>query len=159
SGTPCNSGNLCMQGGTCQGGMCTGANPVVCVPPDTCNTSACDPLTGQCKNTPKPQWSSCDDKNPCTGGDICGFLGCSGTKLGDGTPCPGGVCMGGVCVPGGSSSSSSSSSAASSSSSAASSSSSAASSSSSAASSSSSAASSSSSAASSSSSAASSSSS
>src|SRR5262249_5456245 len=51
SGTPCNRGNLCMQGGTCPAGMCTGAEPVVCVAPGPCTTARCGAPAGHRQNT------------------------------------------------------------------------------------------------------------
>ncbi len=71
-GMACDQDDLCMIGGTCQGGMCSGGS-VLCAPPDDCHEfGACDPATGTCSNPEKA----------------------------DGQPCAGGVCLGGVCVAG-----------------------------------------------------------
>src|SRR5262249_24454314 len=37
NGTPCNDSNACTQTDTCQTGICTGANPVVCSALDQCH--------------------------------------------------------------------------------------------------------------------------
>jgi len=42
-GTACNDNNACTQTDTCQAGVCTGSNPVVCTSGGTCN-----PSTGLC---------------------------------------------------------------------------------------------------------------
>ncbi len=43
-GTLCNDGNPCTQTDACQGGACTGADPVVCIASDACHVPGeCDP--------------------------------------------------------------------------------------------------------------------
>ena len=43
-GTSCDDGNPCTQTDACQSGVCTGANPVVCLAADSCHVAgACDP--------------------------------------------------------------------------------------------------------------------
>ena len=71
NGIPCNDGNPCTQQDTCQGGICVGANPVICPAPagQDCMRGVCLPATGS-----------------------CGIV----QKL-DGAPCPGGVCIAGGC--------------------------------------------------------------
>ena len=55
--TPCTDGNVCTQTNTCQGGFCTGTNPVVCTALDQChNAGTCNPLSG-CSNPAKPNGS------------------------------------------------------------------------------------------------------
>src|SRR5205823_4768750 len=71
-GAGCNDGNLCTQSDTCQGGTCTGANPVACPAPDQCHTAgACDPATGLCSNPSKLDGAGCDDGDACTQSDTC----------------------------------------------------------------------------------------
>ena len=43
-GTSCNDGDVCTQIDACQSGVCTGANPLTCSPPDACHVvvDACD---------------------------------------------------------------------------------------------------------------------
>jgi subtilisin family serine protease len=122
--TTCDDGSACTGIDTCQGGVCTGANPVVCPAPDECHElGVCDATTGLCSNPVKMDGSTCDDGDACTGGDscqagvcitgspvVCAALdecheagtcdtttGCSNPAKEDGTPCSAGVCAGGVC--------------------------------------------------------------
>src|SRR5262249_39890 len=37
NGTPCDDGSACTRTDSCQAGVCTGANPVVCAAPDQCH--------------------------------------------------------------------------------------------------------------------------
>jgi hypothetical protein len=70
--TPCNDGDACTLTDTCQGGVCQGANSVVCTAIDQCHQAGiCDPTTGACSTPQAPQGASCSDGNPCTLGDIC----------------------------------------------------------------------------------------
>lgn len=83
-GTACSDNDKCTQTDTCQAGVCTGANPVVCAKKDECHVvGVCDKGTG-----------TCSDPNAT-----------------DGIACTGGTCAAGICAPpgGGSTSSSSSS--------------------------------------------------
>jgi hypothetical protein len=78
-GSSCNDGNACTQADTCQGGSCTGANPVVCTALDQCHVpGACDPETGICSNPSKSDGSTCNDGNLCTQTDTCQGGGCVG---------------------------------------------------------------------------------
>src|SRR5207249_4522688 len=48
-GSACNDGNACTRSDTCQSGVCTGGNPVVCPAPDQCHDAGtCNPATGAC---------------------------------------------------------------------------------------------------------------
>lgn len=70
-GTSCDDLNACTQTDTCQGGVCTGVDEIVCTPQDECHLPGqCDPQTGTCSNPPQQ----------------------------DGTPCSVGLCMAGVCI-------------------------------------------------------------
>lgn len=70
-GFACNDGNACTQTDTCQGGVCTGGNPVTCTALDQCHLAGtCDPTTGQCSN-PVNVSAPCDDGDPCTTGNVC----------------------------------------------------------------------------------------
>jgi cysteine-rich repeat protein len=45
--SPCNDNDACTQTDTCQTGICTGANPVVCTALDQCHAvGICSPGTG-----------------------------------------------------------------------------------------------------------------
>jgi alpha-tubulin suppressor-like RCC1 family protein len=71
-GTTCSDSNTCTQTDTCQTGICTGANPVACPPPDQCHTTGvCDAATGICSNPAKAEGSPCNDSNACTQTDVC----------------------------------------------------------------------------------------
>ena len=79
NGASCNDGNACTQTDTCQNGVCTGGNPVVCTAPDQCHaTGTCDPATGICSNPLKPNGSACNDGNACTQTDTCQAGVCTG---------------------------------------------------------------------------------
>ena len=125
-GTACDDGNACTRTDTCQTGVCTGGNPVVCTGGDACHVAACDPPTGSCVSTNRPEGTSCsdglacngveschggacvsegavvcDDGNPCTA-DACVEPGtCTASPVADGTPCTtggfGGQCAHGTC--------------------------------------------------------------
>ena len=54
-GTGCVDGDACTRTDTCQAGVCTGGNPVVCTPLDVCHdTGTCSAATGVCSNPPRP---------------------------------------------------------------------------------------------------------
>ncbi|MFN8590232.1 MAG: pentapeptide repeat-containing protein [Thermomicrobiales bacterium] len=70
--TPCDDGNKCTVGDTCQAGVCTSGAAVTCTPLDQCHAAGtCDPDTGVCSNPTKPNGASCDDGDQCTIGDTC----------------------------------------------------------------------------------------
>ncbi|AKT41768.1 MYXO-CTERM sorting domain-containing protein [Chondromyces crocatus] len=72
NGSPCDDGSACTQSDTCQGGTCTGQNPVICPMVDSCHVvAACDVATGICPVTEKPDGAACDDGNACTQLDTC----------------------------------------------------------------------------------------
>ena len=50
-GTACDDDNACTRTDVCQAGACVGANPVACIPPDTCHSASCNPATGVCTTT------------------------------------------------------------------------------------------------------------
>jgi cysteine-rich repeat protein len=80
--TPCNDGDACTRTDTCQGGACTGANPVVCAPLDVCHTAGtCNPATGTCSNPSRPNNSPCDDADACTSADSCQGGVCQGLTV------------------------------------------------------------------------------
>jgi hypothetical protein len=71
-GASCDDGNLCTRTDTCQAGVCTGADAVVCPLPDQCHDAGvCDPATGTCSNPNRPDGTACDDGDPCSTGDVC----------------------------------------------------------------------------------------
>jgi hypothetical protein len=71
-GAACNDGDACTQTDTCQSGVCSGSNPVICNAcqlPDSCN-----PDTGQCAPDPAKQ-HTCD--GPCPSGEWCDAGACA----------------------------------------------------------------------------------
>jgi hypothetical protein len=71
-GTPCDDGSLCTRSDACMGGMCVGADPIVCTALDSCHAvGACDPATGVCSSPAKANGAACDDGNGCTQTDAC----------------------------------------------------------------------------------------
>ncbi len=80
-GTACNDGNACTQTDTCQAGVCTGANPVVCPAPDQChNAGVCNAATGVCSNPAKVNGTACNDGSACTQTDTCQAGVCTGAN-------------------------------------------------------------------------------
>src|SRR5262249_7999598 len=93
-GTPCDDGNACTRSDTCQAGVCTGREPVVCSAGDQCHEAGvCDPASGVCSSPTKPDGATCDDGNACTRSDICQAGVCTGRERvvwSDGDECRGG---------------------------------------------------------------------
>jgi hypothetical protein len=81
NGTSCNDGSFCTQTDTCQLGVCTGSNPVVCTASDQCHqVGTCNPASGACSNPAKPDGSACSDGNACTQTDSCVSGACTGAN-------------------------------------------------------------------------------
>jgi hypothetical protein len=81
NGSGCTDANVCTQSDTCQAGVCTGANPVICPPNDQCHLPrVCDPGTGVCSNNPRPNGAACNDANGCTQTDTCQGGACTGAN-------------------------------------------------------------------------------
>jgi streptogramin lyase len=79
NGTTCSDANACTQIDTCQAGVCTGANPVVCATPDQCHDAGtCNPADGMCSNPNKANGTTCSDANACTQADTCQMGACQG---------------------------------------------------------------------------------
>ncbi len=77
--TPCNDGNRCTMGDRCIGSICEGFVKD-CSVADACHDAGiCDPNTGLCPN-PRPDGTTCDDKNLCTTADQCQESVCLGTE-------------------------------------------------------------------------------
>src|SRR5207244_1980766 len=80
-GSSCDDGSACTQSDTCEAGVCTGTNPVVCTALDQCHLAGtCDMGTGVCSNPNKADGSSCDDGSACTQSDTCEADLCTGTN-------------------------------------------------------------------------------
>jgi len=81
NGTACSDGNACTRTDTCQAGVCTGANPVVCAASDQCHVAGvCSPATGVCSNPIAANGTACSDGNACTQADSCQAGVCTGTN-------------------------------------------------------------------------------
>ena len=80
-GTACDDGNACTQIDSCQAGVCTGANPVICTALDQCHAvGVCNPATGMCSNPEKADGTACDDGDLCTQTDTCQAGTCAGAN-------------------------------------------------------------------------------
>src|SRR5207244_4960594 len=87
NGTACDDGDACTQTDTCESGVCTGSNPVVCLPSDQCHDAGtCDPATGACSDPAKDDGAACNDANPCTQTDTCESGLCTGSNRTDEPP-------------------------------------------------------------------------
>ncbi len=63
----CNDGNACTQSDACLGGLCVGANPVVCTAADQCHgVGVCNTTNGACSSPNATDGTTCDDSNACT---------------------------------------------------------------------------------------------
>ncbi len=84
-GAACQDPNdLCITGGTCNNGLCTGGTSEDCFfspVPDDCHIAECNPQNGQCEPVPGNEGQACVDPN-----DLCN----------PGKTCASGVCQGGT---------------------------------------------------------------
>jgi MYXO-CTERM domain-containing protein len=70
---------LCTQQDSCQAGICTGDDPVNCLPLTQCHQAGqCDPATGDCSDPLADDGTACDDGDLCTQVDSCQTGACSG---------------------------------------------------------------------------------
>ncbi|MCB9739687.1 MAG: hypothetical protein H6747_10495 [Deltaproteobacteria bacterium] len=97
-GTACDDGDLCTNGETCGSGSCSGGTAQSCSSNGACQTAACDPTSGTCKTTLKPDGEACDDGDACTLGETCQSGSCVklGPKCDDGNPCTADACDAGT---------------------------------------------------------------
>ncbi len=80
-GAACNDGNACTQTDSCQSGVCSGANPVLCNASDQCHAAgSCDPATGACSNPAVVDGAACNDGSACTQTDTCQNGVCNGAN-------------------------------------------------------------------------------
>lgn len=98
-----NPANLCLQGGTCNAGSCTGETTKSCPAPTMqCRAAGvCQPSSGTCTHEPTSS-GSCNDNNACTTSDHCQDGACTGTAMVCNSPGPcyttaGATCAGGAC--------------------------------------------------------------
>jgi len=79
NGSACNDANACTGTDTCQAGVCSGSNPVVCAPTDQCHAAGVCNATSGCSNPPLADGTGCNDANSCTTADVCSAGTCAGT--------------------------------------------------------------------------------
>lgn len=90
-------GDLCNGSLLCSSGKCV-INPqsvVVCpLDPSGCAPQTCDPLTGSCGASVRPNGTPCNDGDPCTVSDRCEAGVCAGTAktCDDSNPCTSDAC-------------------------------------------------------------------
>src|SRR5207247_10548 len=77
-GSACDDGSACTQTDSCQAGVCTGSNPVVCPSSDQCRVGTCEPATGACSEPARRDGTSCNDGDACTRTDTCQSGSCTG---------------------------------------------------------------------------------
>jgi hypothetical protein len=81
NGIVCDDSDACTQADSCQAGVCTGANPVVCAASEGgCRTpGVCDPATGMCSvGAAAANGTMCDDGLFCNQGETCQAGMCQG---------------------------------------------------------------------------------
>jgi hypothetical protein len=95
-GTLCTGTNKCNQSYSCQGGVCTGSNPVTCKALDQCHVvGTCDMTTGACSNPLPTAPTSCTGTDKCNQTYMCQSGTCTGSNP---VTCTGGMtCVGGAC--------------------------------------------------------------
>ncbi len=97
SGGLCSDGNACTTADACNSGVCLGV-PTLCDDGTACTTNGCDPANG-CAYTPVPGTPVCDDKDPCTTGDVCSGGKCAGPTAvvcNDNNACTADLCQPGI---------------------------------------------------------------
>ncbi|RKI12399.1 hypothetical protein D7Y13_09510, partial [Corallococcus praedator] len=78
-GLPCDNGNACMLGKTCDANLNCVGTPKKCDQPTStaCQESlgTCEPTSGQCSYLPKPTSTTCEDGDLCTTDERCNGMG------------------------------------------------------------------------------------
>ena len=69
---PCNDGNLCTTGDSCQSGVCQSGPMTQCISATKCATGSCSATSGNCAFAQVV----CDDGNPCTNDSCAAATGC-----------------------------------------------------------------------------------
>jgi MYXO-CTERM domain-containing protein len=107
TGAPCDDGNGCTIGETCQSGVC-GGSPAICPAPDLCHAAgSCNAQTHQCSPASAKPCASADECNASTCSLATGMCDGPLSPFPDGTVCSAGTCQSGVCTPIGTTASSS----------------------------------------------------
>ena len=79
-GTPCDDGDGCTRTDTCQGGVCVGADPVVCAAADQCHVpGTCNPASGACSSPAAPDGLMCmlPNATAACSAAACGIVSCA----------------------------------------------------------------------------------
>lgn|GEM_PF-2554746 len=85
---PCEDGDLCTVGDTCEDGSCsTGPSTIQCNDAEDCTDDTCNSTNGECEFTPNND--PCSDGSACTANDACQGGVCTGDQpdCDDGNPC------------------------------------------------------------------------
>lgn len=97
---PCNDGNACTTGDSCEAGVCVPGSPVVCDASGPCVTAACNPVNGVCEEGNVADNTSCADNDGCNGVETCQAGVCtSGSDLDCEALLEPGPCQTAVCDP------------------------------------------------------------
>ena len=81
NGSSCDDGDACTHNDVCKAGQCAG-QATQCKPADQCRLAGvCDKSTGACEHAPRPDGTSCDDKDLCSLGDACKAGQCRGAPV------------------------------------------------------------------------------
>ena len=81
NGVACNDGNACTQVDTCQSGVCSGSQPIVCTAMDACHLAGtCSPSTGACSTPAAPDGTACTGTNKCDQTYACAAGACTGSN-------------------------------------------------------------------------------
>ena len=75
---PCSDGNMCTLDDQCQNGACVPGAVLDCSDENVCTDDACVEGIG-CQHS--FNGNACDDKNACTGNDVCGNGNCAGASI------------------------------------------------------------------------------
>jgi len=100
---PCEDGQYCTTGETCQSGACTGGTATDCsAQNDQCHVGVCNETTDACEAQPANEGQTCDDGLFCTTGETCQGGNCTGgtATCNDDNPCTADSCdeVGNQCV-------------------------------------------------------------
>ncbi len=109
SGATCDDGDPCTTNDACQSGSCRGVTLDCSDLDEACMVGSCEPEVGGCELIPSSNGTPCNDKDSCSGHDVCTAglcqgafnlcAACSGKLAGDacqdGDPCAAST---GVCV-------------------------------------------------------------
>ncbi len=109
NGAPCDDGDPCLSGSTCQGGICGGGTTICTNPPECYTTAGATCSAGNCTYQPSAvdtpcgsvpcgrcdgsgTCGGCPDKHECQNGSCCGLSGATCGSASDCCPCDGCDC-------------------------------------------------------------------